>query len=1175
MWRWWWRAKLLGLILVGVAVGIGCLVVLVRALGADRTVVALSGADADPGKLAAAKDAFGRWTGWANIVALPVGGVGVLLVLVEWFVRSRSTVTDDTRLIAELSAGVHNTLRAELVYRQARNPAPIMVRWSATGRPAAGWDAVLGDGTAGAGLPLILDGDAGGIVTRFRDLPNRQMVILGEPGAGKSVLAMLLALGMLEKPEDDQPVPVLIAVNEWRARSEQLERFLARRLADAYRKVLSDAGDPDRAARWLFDHRRILPILDGLDELPAGERGEAVRQLEAFGLLGHHLVVTSRGAEYSDAVRSGGTILTSAAVVEIEPVAVETATAYLSYPEMRRSLWEPVFHRMRSDADAPVSRALTSALMIALARGAYRQDPHRPSELLGFTRQEDVARRLMDVFVTAAYEEPTAGERPAKARRWLSTIAYHLYERGTRDLHWWEIKPDLLARRPRVARAGTVLTGLLIIVGCAALAGAAVGRLADAVLVALVLTTGVAWGILGEGQVDKSRAHRWLRSRSFGARLPPTTVVACGLATGYLIRDLAYGVLSAVALVLLHVLFNILTKDSGQLDHRFRRLTAEPLSWLLIGINALVKTMFGVAIAVLTGQDTASVVTVVVVYGATATLAAGAWRRLLFQITHLRLVLSGWLPVRLGRFLDDAHRRRAVLRRAGTTYQFRHVLLQDHLALQQAVEQTRDRWERGDESAARPLTAMLIRLGRTDEVIDVLRRRWDEGDRYVASQLADIWIENGNVDQALAIMREAAADSRKSARHDRERLDRLLVEHGRIDELRSRADAGDQAADKRLMQHLTDAGELDEAVSRAISRGDCDSPLVERLVSDGRFEDLRAIAETGEVYSINAYLIHLVEAGRTADAEAWLVTPNRRGDYGSQQLDSLLLEHGHHEAALRRAQAAYSDGTERAALWLAHVLTQQGDTEAAVALLRKEPGHHAAAQLAEILIGADRIDEALVVMNDRPDAVSAHVVDELVGRLVAGSRADEAIAFLRVRVATGRRNAAVPLAGLLIRQGHLDAAVEVTREFPEDYRSRQVVAQALVDRGRFDEAIPLLRGRELVDLLAQMGREEEINTLADAGDRDAESWRIDQMVAAGRADEAVVLLQAKVAGDVGLLWPLVNLLGQQGRVDEATALMRRIADAGDTDAQAWLDAVELGEPFWRHGGAWGVPTKEG
>ena len=40
------------------------------------------------------------------------------------------------------------------------------------------------------------------------------------------------------------------------------------------------------------------------------------------------------------------------------------------------------------------------------------------------------------------------------------------------------------------------------------------------------------------------------------------------------------------------------------------------------------------------------------------------------------------------------------------------------------------------------------------------------------------------------------------------------------------------------------------------------------------------------------------------------------------------------------------------------------------------------------------------------------------------------------------------------------------------------------------------------------------------------------------------------------VWTLATLLAEHGFVDEATALMRRDADAGNTDAAAWLDHLD-------------------
>lgn len=61
--------------------------------------------------------------------------------------------------------------------------------------------------------------------------------------------------------------------------------------------------------------------------------------------------------------------------------------------------------------------------------------------------------------------------------------------------------------------------------------------------------------------------------------------------------------------------------------------------------------------------------------------ARGSW--LLFA--RLWLPLTGRIPWRPKRFLEDAYRRGA-LRQAGAVYQFRHARLRDHLATQNRIK---------------------------------------------------------------------------------------------------------------------------------------------------------------------------------------------------------------------------------------------------------------------------------------------------------------------------------------------------------------------------------------------------------------------------------------------------------------------------------------------------------
>jgi hypothetical protein len=1196
--RLWGWASRIGWVLLAVACLIGALFVLVKAGIADATAGRLvrAGAGSDAEALSAAKDSFDRWTGWANIAALPVGAIGTVLVLVERAVRRHGALGDDDKLIEDLTASVRRTLSTELVYRQARNPAPILVRWSSTGRPAASRDAVLGDGTRGDGPPMTLGDDAGRIVVRFRQLPHRQMVILGEAGAGKSVLAMLLTLGLLEDPEAGQRVPVLLPINSWKPATERLEQFLARGLAEAYGDVLGAYGEVDEVATRLVESRRLMPVLDGFDELPARGRVEAFAELDEFALHGNHLVVTSRGADYEAAVRGGGVLLTRAAVVEIEPVALEAAISYLSYPEMRRPLWTPVFERMRQSPEGPLAQTLDSPLMIGLARTAYLRAPSEPTELLALKDQDAVARRLMDAFVTATYDGRRPGTRrsdePDSARRWLSCLAFHLYEHGTRDLHWWEIEPDLLARRPRLARIATTAMGMLIL---AAIAGG-LGALIDgestaglAALFALLVGAGTASGLLRlvsleDGVKSSGWWGKWHASRASGS----VTAAVCGLLSGLLIREPVAAVICAALsglLILTSRWVAPLGLDESPTDEQ---VSGSRMSWGVVGATAIFYALLGagfvgVTVGPTAGPSRAGLLAAAalgaLVFGATAALSAGAWRRLIFRLTHARLVVAGRLPVRLSSFLDDAHRSRAVLRRAGGgSYQFRHALLQDHLALVQAADHAAIRSRAGDEAATERLPYLLTRLGRLDEVSTALRRQMDAGDPYVAGRLADSLVEQGRIDEALAVLRSAAADKRKSARYDRARLARVLVQHGRMEELRARADQGDRQSLDALVENLAATGQMDEAITRltalaAAGSRSSTARLVGYLVQDQRVAELRSLAERGDVHAVSAYLELLIGQHQTVDALAFVrdLTEHRR--YAENRLDDLLMEHGHEHLALERARAAYEAGSDGAALRLADLLAQQGEADEAIAVLRSASGEDAMGRLAGLLVETGRIDDALAVMRDHPAAASIYVVDDLVDRLLDQARDAEALDMLQARVVANRRHAIDQLLGFLVKKGLLDEAVQALRDHPGALSggARQVLS-ALVAAGRLDEAISLARRTsatyghddDLVELLVRAGRLDEVTAMAKAGDAAAERWQLDQLAELGQLDKAATMLRAKIAhGDQGAAWTLASFLARQGRNDEATALMQRYADAGDADAQGWLAALasgHFGEP---------------
>jgi len=115
-------------------------------------------------------------------------------------------------------------------------------------------------------------------------LPWSSFVLVGESGAGKSVVLACLALAQAERLLQDDPpdhLPVLVPLNRYRAFAKP-ERFLAQYLAS-----VGDIGYPAHAQLAPALHERLesgqlLLLLDGLDELPRRFRRCALRRWQKF-----------------------------------------------------------------------------------------------------------------------------------------------------------------------------------------------------------------------------------------------------------------------------------------------------------------------------------------------------------------------------------------------------------------------------------------------------------------------------------------------------------------------------------------------------------------------------------------------------------------------------------------------------------------------------------------------------------------------------------------------------------------------------------------------------------------------------------------------------------------------------------------------------------------------------
>lgn len=677
-------------------------------------------------------------------------GLWSLAAAVAQFLPPPPPPPDAAEAADQLAATVREQWSDEVEHRQLRDPAVIPLSWAATARPVtAPTETVVGP-QAGRVTRLSLDGRLEGdfhraasqLAAGFRQVPSSRLVVLGEPGAGKTVLAIMLTLGLLADRAPHSPVPVLLSVSGWDPVSESLDDWIVGTLATSY------YGGQPQVPRRLLNRRMLLPVLDGLDEIPEAARRNAVRGLNEACGGGRGVVVTCRSVEYQDVIEGGSPPLRRAPVVEVAPVSVPDTIAYLTEVNWPDGVdWEPVYTHLRRHPDGQAATALSTPLALSLARVVYRNCDRDPRELLDFDGRHATEDHLVDHTIPAAYA-PRPGTLPQqtdsswqeesrKAERWLTFLATYLHQHRERDLAWWLMSRRLLSR----------WTGLLIGIGVGLiflLAVTAAQKAAHLHQIGWPVWTGVTVAVLvmltwygapdqPPGRISFALRGSLDRLRSgFRTGFALTSLVAVTLlgsagvlvtaddqwsptALVFAVRLTAVAVGAATAIGLAFAVRNWFntppqhstrTTPMGLLNQdRSSSVLGAGLAGTVLGITgfpllcAAASTAL-IAVLALTGESKMSLTEA----ASQTAIETGIYDRLLptlavtalpgavlallillsrawprFALLHLVLAIKGQLPWRYARSLADA-RERQLLRQSGGQYQFRHIRLQERLA---------------------------------------------------------------------------------------------------------------------------------------------------------------------------------------------------------------------------------------------------------------------------------------------------------------------------------------------------------------------------------------------------------------------------------------------------------------------------------------------------------------
>lgn len=650
---------------------------------------------------------LGRWEAVER--ASWVAALAALLVTAVGTMKSRSSpVADSTELVSgamrRLDVVVREQWQREEQLRGVQDPVPMPVRWvNADPGLSDHWDNVsphpVGTPNMSGSLPEVAD--------VFLAIPSRRLVVLGRAGSGKTVLTVRLTLELLQRRQPGEPVPVILPIATWNPVRQSLVDWLTQRLATDYPWLSGRLPEGNSLADAIVRARCVLPVLDGLDEMPADLRGAAIRALNRSLGADDGVILTSRMDEYAAAVATAD-VLTAAGVVQLQPLTLPDLIRYLPRTTRRRTLdatstkWDPVLGRALTDSPDTAARVLvevlSTPLMTALARFAYSDTARDPVDLLAIADaggRTAVEEHLLDQFVPAVFE-PVGGTASgrwsaAEARRHLAFLARHMVAEGTQDLAWWRLNRLV----PRRATATLALAGGALMIGLLSRKGLLLRpRPSPEGLVAL-LAFGTAFVLAVRRRtapvVSRPRTRSDLLAAVGRSAIPAaffgTVVLGLMVLIAYLDPHAVFNTVPTASIVAIFILSIVVLGVRQQNPHDVAAVApfvASPHALLrgdrtmALALAAAFAPIGGLAMTIASATapggrpDPATAVATGFAAAVFAACAFTAWGK--FSLVRLWLATRHRLPLRLMTFLYYAHQR-GVLRQAGGIYQFRHTRL--------------------------------------------------------------------------------------------------------------------------------------------------------------------------------------------------------------------------------------------------------------------------------------------------------------------------------------------------------------------------------------------------------------------------------------------------------------------------------------------------------------------
>lgn len=274
-------------------------------------------------------------------------------------------------------------------------------------------------------------------------LEKRQtLLILGQPGAGKTMTLLDLTSDLVELAEynSSYPVPVVLELASWTEKQTIADWIV--------KKLTKDYSISQKVSQQWVKGEKILLLLDGLDEVNESMRALCIQAINDFILEYTYtkIVICSRLQEYE--ILAQNIRLNCQEVVYLKSLKLEQIEEYLYRPNLTN------LKTIIQDNPALLELAKTPLTLniISIAYEGLSEEDISLSissvEQDGQIEQERLKEHLFDTYINRMFDRKNIPLKTrGKYKHWLSWLAKYMQENSQNMFYLDRLQQDLETRR--------------------------------------------------------------------------------------------------------------------------------------------------------------------------------------------------------------------------------------------------------------------------------------------------------------------------------------------------------------------------------------------------------------------------------------------------------------------------------------------------------------------------------------------------------------------------------------------------------------------------------------------------------------------------------------------------------------------------------------------------------